>query len=83
MKWAKSIHNEWEYKNLTAGEEFDKHLQEEFGFGEEEVKLMNKLQEKLKERFPYASSEELDWYFTRLISGFSYGGSESSSGDHF
>ncbi|MBA4536496.1 hypothetical protein H1Z61_04870 [Bacillus aquiflavi] len=83
MKWAKSIHNEWEYKNLTAEEEFDKHLQEEFGFGEEEVKLMNKLQEKLKERFPYASSEELDWYFTRLIGGFSYGGSESSSGDHF
>lgn len=34
---------------------------------------MLKLRDGLKEKFPRAKQNELDWRFTRLLGGFSYG----------
>ncbi|MFA8439478.1 hypothetical protein [Pueribacillus sp. YX66] len=74
MEWSQILSKDWKYSFLDDDEKFSQQMKEQFGFEEEEIKLMLKLKEKLKEKFPDATQVELDYYFTRLIGGFSYGG---------
>ncbi|HLR81495.1 MAG TPA: hypothetical protein VK119_13170, partial [Bacillota bacterium] len=62
-----------DYSQLDDHEKFMYQMVEHFGFEEEKIELMLKLQDRLKEVFPDTTQNELDWYFTRLLGGFSYG----------
>src|SRR5699024_1486957 len=61
-----------DYSQLDDHEKFMYQMVEHFGFEEEKIELMLKLQDRLKEVFPDTTQNELDWYFTRLLGGFSY-----------
>src|SRR5699024_10665866 len=62
-----------DYSQLDDHEKFMYQMVEHIGFEEEKIELMLKLQDRLKEVFPDTTQNELDLYFTRLLSGFSYG----------
>lgn len=74
MEWSIILTKDWDYSLLDDDQKFSLQMKEQFGFEEEEIALMLKLKERLNEKFPDASQRELDYYFTRLIGGFSYGG---------
>lgn len=69
--------------NKSSDAIFKEHLHNQFGFEDEEIELMLKLRDQLEEIFPRAKQDELDWRFTRLLGGFSYGGPNETSGDEF
>lgn len=47
-------------------------IQNQFGFDEETVRIMQNVYDALYQKYPDASRREIDWRFTRLMGGFTY-----------
>lgn len=70
---SSEIFKEIAHANKSSDTIFKEHLSNQFGFEDEEIELMLKLRDKLEKKYDYVKQNKLDWYFTRLLGGFSYG----------